>query len=132
MNVRDYNPATDHLAVEQIHKLMKMGYKLPDFDDPLFIVGKVYVNDADCILGAEFLKLQAETYLLLHCGIDMIEKTRVISHLSHAVEREAYNRGLQTLVAYIPEAISKKFSKRLHLLGWGEGNKDWITWTREL
>lgn len=132
MIVRDYNPATDKLAVEQIHKLMHMDYKLPDLDDPLFVVRKVYVNDAGAVLGAEFLKLQAEAYLMLHCGIDVIEKTRVIAHLSREVESEAYNRGLDTLVAYIPWETAKKFTKRLNLLDWQEARAGWVTWFREL
>lgn len=131
MNVRDYNPSTDEKAVSLIHQSMGMDYKLPKLDDPLFIVRKVYEHDGK-IIGAELLKLQAETYLMLDCNLDPVEKTRVIAHLSHAVEREAYNRGLDTLVAYIPEDISTKFTKRLNLLGWDKARKGWVTWFREL
>lgn len=131
MIVRDYNPDTDKAAIEALHKEMQMDYKLPDLDSPLFIVKKVYV-DGIRIVGAEFLKMQAEAYLLLCCDLDSVEKTRVIAHLSRETEREAYNQGLDTLVAYIPEDISTRFSKRLTLLGWDKARKGWVTWFREL
>ena len=131
MVVRDYNPVTDKATIEQLHRDMGMDYKLPDIDSALFVVKKVYELDGK-VVGAEFLKIQAEAYLMLDCRLDTVEKTRVIAHLSHAVEREAYNRGLDTLVAYIPEDISTKFTKRLNLLGWDKARKGWITWFREL
>ena len=131
MIVREYEPTTDKAAIEQLHRDMGMDYKLPDIDSALFIVKKVYELDGK-VVGAEFLKIQAEAYLMLDCRLDTVEKTRVIAHLSHAVEREAYNRGLNTLVAYIPEDISTKFTKRLNLLGWDKARKGWVTWFREL
>lgn len=130
MSVRDYTDA-DKTAVEQIHRDMGMDYKLPDLESPLFIVRKVFVQHEQ-IVGCEFLKLQAEAYLMLDCNLDAIEKTRVIAHLSREVEREAYNQGLDTLAAYIPEDISAKFTKRLNLLGWTKARKGWVTWFREL
>lgn len=130
MTVRDYRDA-DKAAVEQLHRGSRLDYIFPSVDSPLFIVKKVYEHDGK-VIGAELLKLQAETYLMLDCNLDPVEKTRVIAHLSHAVEREAYNRGLDTLVAYIPEDISTKFTKRLNLLGWDKARKGWITWFREL
>jgi hypothetical protein len=131
MTVRDYEPS-DKAAVEKLHKDMGMDYKLPNLEDPLFIVRKVFVHPDGTIVGTEFLKIQAEAYLMLDCNLDPVEKTRVIAHLSHAVERDAYSRGLDTLVAYIPEDISRKFTKRLNLLGWSTARKGWITWFREL
>jgi len=133
VRVRDYNPETDWTAVTRIHAEMGMDYQMPRINkDPLFVVRKVYVDDGGTIVGCEFLKLQAEAYLMLDCTLDTVEKTRVIAHLSHAVECEAYNRGIDTLVAYIPEDISNKFTKRLNLLGWDKARKGWITWFREL
>lgn len=132
MTVRDYDPSTDQGAVEVLHRQMRMDYKLPNLDGPLFIVKKVYLDDEGCIIGTEFLKLQAEAYLMVACDLDAVEKTRVIAHLSREVEREAYNQGLDTLVAYIPEDISTRFSKRLNLLGWDTARKGWLTWFREL
>lgn len=131
MNVRDYDPVSDRRAIEILHQRMEMDYKLPDIDDPLFVVKKVYEQDG-LVVGAEFLKIQAETYLLLDYRLDAVGKTRTIAHLSREVEREAYNRGLDTLVAYIPEDIGEKFSKRLTLLGWEKARNKWVTWFREL
>lgn len=108
-----------------------MDYILPDLDSPLFIVRKVYELDGR-IIGTEFLKLQAEAYLMLDCELDTLSKTRVIAHLSRETEREAYNQGLDTIAAYIPEDISNKFTKRLTLLGWNQARDKWVTWFREL
>lgn len=130
MIVRDYSPA-DLPAIEVLHRQMWMDYKLPALESPLFIVKKVYEQEGR-VIGAEFLKIQAEAYLMLDCNLDPVEKTRVIAHLSHAVERDAFNRGLDTLVAYIPEEISTKFTKRLNLLGWDKARTGWVTWFREL
>jgi hypothetical protein len=111
---------------------MDMDYRLPAIDSPLFIARKLYVDDNGRVIGAEFLKLQAEAYLMLSCELDAVSKTRVIAHLSREVEREAYNQGLDTLCAYIPSDVSKKFTKRLELLGWDKARKGWVTWFREL
>lgn len=131
MTVRDYKPS-DAPAVAVLHRQMNMDYKLPELDDPLFVSRKVYVDDSGRIIGTEFLKLQAEAYLMLDCELDTLSKTRVIAHLSRETEREAYNQGVDTLVAYIPEDLSKKFTKRLTLLGWNQARDKWVTWFREL
>jgi hypothetical protein len=130
MTVRDYRPE-DRPAIEALHRSMGMDYRLPDLDDPLFVVRKVYETEGR-ITGAEFLKLQAEAYLMLNCDLDVVAKSRVIAHLSHAVEKDAFNKGIDTLVAYIPDEIAKKFTKRLNLLGWDTARKGWSTWFREL
>lgn len=130
MTVRDYKPS-DAAAVKKLHAGMGMDYRLPDIDDALFLVKKVCEVDGK-IVGVELLKVQAEAYLMLDCNLDAIEKTRTIAHLSRETEREAYNRGLDTLCAYIPEEISKKFTKRLELLGWSKAREGWRTWFREL
>lgn len=131
MTVRDYEP-TDKAAVEQIHRDMGMDYKLPDLESPLFIVKKVYEIEGK-VVACEFLKLQAEAYLMLDCGLDALDKTRAIARLSRETEREAYyKQGLDTIAAYMPEEISDKFSKRLTLLGWDKARDKWITWFREL
>lgn len=132
MTVRDYEPENDKEAVKRLHSEMGMDYLFPDLDSPLFVVKKVYVDALNQVIGTEFLKLQAEAYLMVACDLDAVEKTRVIAHLSREVEREAYNQGLDTLVAYIPEDISTRFSKRLNLLGWDTARKGWLTWFREL
>jgi hypothetical protein len=129
-SVRDYTKA-DKDAVEQIHRDMGMDYKFPNLDSKLFIVKKVYVDNGE-IIGAEFLKVQAEAYLMLKPGLDTLEKTKVIAKLSKFAELQAYTKGIETIAAYIPEEISKKFAKRLTLLGWDTARKGWTTWFREL
>lgn len=129
-SVRDYTDA-DRNVVEQIHRDMRMDYQFPSLDSPLFVVKKVYELDGQ-VVGVELLKVQAEAYLMLSCDLDAVEKTRVIAHLSRETEREAYNKGIDCIAAYIPEEISNKFSKRLNLLGWTKARAGWTTWFREL
>jgi hypothetical protein len=131
MIVRDYEPS-DREAVEQLHRLQGMDYKFPDIDQPLFLVRKVCLDDAGKIIGTEFLKLQCEAYLMLSPDLSPTEKASVITELSPVVEQEAYKQGLDTIAAYIPEDISKRFTKRLKLLGWDTARTGWVTWFREL
>lgn len=130
MTVRDYTDA-DGPIVCQLHADMGMDYICPDISNPLFISRKVYELDGQ-VVGVELLKVQAEAYLMLSCDLDAVEKTRVIAHLSRETEREAYNKGIDCIAAYIPEEISNKFSKRLTLLGWNKARAGWATWFREL
>jgi hypothetical protein len=131
MIVRDYEPS-DREAVEQIHKEMGMDYKFPDIDQPLFLIRKVCLDDTGKIIGTEFLKIQAEAYLMLSPNLSSSEKVAVIGELSPAVEQAAYEQGLDTIAAYIPDGISKRFTKRLKLLGWDTARTGWVTWFREL
>lgn len=132
MIVRDYNPLTDLEAVTQLHRDMGMDYKMPDIDQPLFLVKKVCLNEDGRIIGAELLRIQAEAYLLLSGSVGSKAKVEAIDALSKEVEASAWMMGIDDLVAYIPESISDKFSRLLSKLGWGKARDGWVTWVREL
>jgi hypothetical protein len=71
------------------------------------------------ILGAVLLRLTAEAYLLLdpRAGTPR-ERWRWLLALQAAAERDAWQRGLEDVHAWLPPSIAKKFGKRLERLGW--------------
>jgi hypothetical protein len=71
------------------------------------------------ILGAAFLRLTAEAYLLLdpRAGTPC-ERWQWLLALHSAAERDAWQRGLEDVHAWLPASIAQKFGKRLARLGW--------------
>jgi hypothetical protein len=71
------------------------------------------------ILGAALLRLTAEAYLLLdpRAGAPR-ERWQWLLALHAAVERDAWQRGLEDVHAWLPPPIAKKFGRRLEHLGW--------------
>ncbi len=71
------------------------------------------------ILGAAFLRLTAEAYLLLdpRAGTPR-ERWRWLLALHAAAERDAWQRGLEDVHAWLPPPIAQKFGKRIARLGW--------------
>jgi len=71
------------------------------------------------ILGAAFLRLTAEAYLLLdpRAGTPR-ERWQWLLALHAAAERDAWQRGLEDIHAWLPPPIAKKFGKRIARLGW--------------
>jgi hypothetical protein len=71
------------------------------------------------ILGAVLLRLTAEAYLLLDPreGTPR-ERWQWLLALHAAAERDAWQRGLEDVHAWLPPVIAKKFGKRIARLGW--------------
>ena len=78
------------------------------------------------IVGAALLRLTAEAYLLLDpkAGAPR-ERWQWLLALQAAAERDAWQRGLEDVHAWLPPPIAKKFGKRLQRLGWVRDD----TWT---
>jgi hypothetical protein len=78
------------------------------------------------IVGAAFLRLTAEAYLLLdpRAGTPR-QRWQWLLALHAAAERDAWQRGLEDVHAWLPPPIAKKFGKRLAHLGWQRDD----TWT---
>jgi hypothetical protein len=78
-------------------------------------------SDAEkgAIVGAAFLRLTAEAYLLLdpRAGTPRQRWQRLLA-LHAATERDAWQRGLEDVHAWLPPPIAKKFGKRLAHLSW--------------
>lgn len=71
------------------------------------------------IIGAALLRLTAEAYLLLDpkAGTPR-ERWQWLLALHAAAERNAWQRGLEDVHAWLPPSIAKKFGKRIQQLGW--------------
>ncbi len=71
------------------------------------------------ILGAALLRLTAEAYLLLdpRAGTPR-ERWQWLLALHAAAARDAWQRGLEDVHAWLPPPIAKKFGRRLERLGW--------------
>jgi hypothetical protein len=76
-------------------------------------------SQTDQILGAVLLRLTAEAYLLLDpkAGTPR-DRWQWLLALQAAAERDAWQRGLEDVHAWLPPPIAKKFGKRLERLGW--------------
>jgi len=71
------------------------------------------------ILGAALLRLTAEAYLLLdpRAGTPR-ERWQWLLALHEAARRDAWQRGLEDVHAWLPPRIAEKFGRRLERLGW--------------
>ncbi len=150
MHIREYNE-NDLPALRAIHAAQGFAYPLPDLRSPLFLTKLVLTQDdprppgnadlqigavseraqplkqgSQSILGAAFLRLTAEAYLLLdpHAGTPH-DRWRALLALHAAAERDAWRRGLEDVHAWLPPPIAKTFGKRVQQLGWIRDD----TWT---
>jgi hypothetical protein len=71
------------------------------------------------VVGAALLRLSAEAYLLLdpRAGTPR-ERWSWLLALHAAAERDAWQRGLEDVHAWLPPPIATKFGKRIERLGW--------------
>ncbi len=140
MLVREYRES-DLAQLRAIHAAQGFDYALPDLSNPLFVTKLVLANEtapsqreSDAgdsratghepqvtgqILGAAFLRLTAEAYLLLdpRAGTPR-QRWQWLLALHAAAERDAWQRGLEDVHAWLPPPIATKFGKRLARLGW--------------
>jgi hypothetical protein len=137
MQVREYRES-DLAALRAIHAAQGFEYPLPDLNNPLFVT-KLVLSEAkegngatesappqERIIGAALLRLTAEAYLLLDpkAGTPR-QRWQWLLQLHAATERDAWQRGLEDVHAWLPPPIASKFGKRITQLGW---NRD-DTWT---
>src|SRR5262249_5759193 len=118
MQVREYKES-DLVQLEAIHASQGFDYAFPDLSNPLFVTKQVLTDSDENILGAAFLRLTAETYLLLDpkAGSPR-ERWQSLLALHAATHRDAWHRGLEDVHAWLPPPIAKKFGRRLQRLGW--------------
>ena len=117
MLVREYQES-DLAQLRAIHAAQGFDYALPDLSNPLFVTKKLLASDG-AIVGAAFLRLTAEAYLLLDpCAGTPRERWQRLLALHAAAEHDAWQRGLEDVHAWLPPPIAKKFGKRIAQLGW--------------
>jgi hypothetical protein len=140
MQVREYRES-DLAALHAIHAAQGFAYPLPALTNPLFVT-KLILSEEDSqsisanrapsegsaaesapphekILGAALLRLTAEAYLLLdpRAGTPR-QRWQWLLQLHAATERDAWQRGLEDVHAWLPPPIASKFGKRITHLGW--------------
>lgn len=122
---------TDFPVIAALHSSGGLDYRLPELDSPLILAHKV-IEGPEGVIGSTFLRLTAETFLLLDPALDPLRKFSSIQALNDAICLEAWRLGLDDLNARIPPEITQRFAKRLHQLGWEQGRSGWVAWSREL
>jgi hypothetical protein len=131
MLVRHYRES-DLDALRNIHASQAFPYAFPDLRNPLFLTKIVLTDNGsenssseDNILGAAFLRLTAEAYLLLDPkqGAPR-QRWQTLLALHDAAQRDAQQRGLEDVHAWLPPPIAKTFGRRIERLGWRRDD-DW-------
>jgi len=140
MHIREYRES-DLAALRAIHAAQGFDYPLPDLSNPLFVT-KLILSEPEAenratkresppeqkekIIGAALLRLTAEAYLLLDPKAGTpLERWQWLLQLHAATERDAWQRGLEDVHAWLPPPIARKFGKRIMQLGWCRDD----TWT---
>jgi len=143
MQIREYRES-DLAALRAIHAAQGFDYLLPNLKNPLFVT-KLILSKADKvneshqgeppqekIIGAALLRLTAEAYLLLDpkAGTPR-ERWQWLLQLHAATERDAWQRGLEDVHAWLPPPIARKFGKRITQLGWNRDDA-WTPYCKKL
>jgi len=142
MQVREYR-VSDLAALRAIHAAQGFAYPLPDLGNPLFVT-KLILSTGDeneiakseppqgKIVAAALLRLTAEAYLLLdpQAGTPR-QRWQWLLQLHAATERDAWQRGLEDVHAWLPPPIAAKFGKRITQLGWNRDDA-WTPYCKRL
>lgn len=125
--IRDYRPE-DLGAVKALHEASGIDYRMPDLASPLFLVKKVREVDG-VVVGALALRIEAETYLW--CSGGPQDKMDAMLELQPAMLDEAWTKGLDNVVCWIPREVEARFEKRLKQMGWEPSRDGWHSWSRD-
>jgi hypothetical protein len=148
MMVREYT-ASDLDALRAIHAAQGFDYALPDLSNPLFVT-KLIISESsntesgsgsgcasreppqEKIIGGALLRLTAEAYLLLdpNAGTPR-QRWQWLLQLHAATERDAWQRGIEDVHAWLPPPIAQKFGKRITQLGWNRDDA-WTPYCKRL
>jgi hypothetical protein len=143
MQVREYRES-DLVALRAIHAAQGFEYPLPNLSNPLFVTKLIVSEDGEAaeaskgavrpekIIGAALLRLTAEAYLLLdpNAGTPR-QRWQWLLQLHAATERDAWQRGLEDVHAWLPPSIASKFGKRITKLGWNRDDA-WTPYCKRL
>lgn len=155
MVVREYIES-DLDALRAIHAAQGFDYRLPDLSNPLFVTKLILEDEPvalgvspaglgsastesqspgegnSAILGAALLRLTAEAYLLLdpRAGTPR-QRWQWLLALHEAAHRDAWQRGLEDVHAWLPPPIAQKFGRRLERLGWRRDDV-WTPYSKRL
>jgi hypothetical protein len=125
-----------------IHTTQGFGYAFPDLSNPLFVTKLIlsdkYAGESNSetgqekILGAALLRLTAEAYLLLDPKAGKPrERWQWLLALHEATRRDAWQRGLEDVHAWLPPPVATQFGRRLERLGWARDDA-WTPYCKRL
>ena len=84
------------------------------------------------LVGAALLRLTAEAYLLLDPSAGTPrQRWQWLLALHNAAERDAWQRGLEDVHAWLPPPIAQRFGKRIERLGWRRDDS-WTPYCKHL
>src|ERR1700732_1178762 len=124
MQIRE-DHENDLAQLRAIPAAQGFAYPLPDLSNPLFLTKLILIDQtdasasdaqpsADKIAGAAFLRLTAGAYLLLDPQAGTPHgRWQALLALHAAAERDAWQRGLEDVHAWLPPPIATKFGKRI-------------------
>jgi hypothetical protein len=160
MQIREYQES-DLAALRAIHGTQGFGYAFPDLSNPLFVTKLILCEEGGeegneetltgddplpinggssapgsasqkKILGAAFLRLTAEAYLLLDSKAGTPrQRWQWLLALHEATRRDAWQRGLEDVHAWLPPPVALKFGRRLKRLGWNRDDA-WTPYCKRL
>lgn len=117
MNVREY-AESDLAEIERLHRASGFDYALPNLSGAEFFSRRI-VEDRDGLAMAGFLRLTAEAMLIADGNWRTPAWRMEALRQLHAVcYRDAADKGVCEVNAFIPPKISCKFGNRLLRLGW--------------
>ena len=102
----------------EFHRLMDVGYRLPDSFGPLYAVRKAVVDENGEILGMATLKLTAEAFVWLDPSRSAIKRAKTIKSLNETCANAAKSLGLDDVSCWIPPKLIRCFSGALKKLRW--------------
>jgi hypothetical protein len=119
--IRDLEVA-DEEPLRRIHAQSGLKYEFPKLESPLFIIKKVVVDDEQgrpVIAGC--VKLLGEAQIL--CDPEWLTpafRLKALELLHEEMRRELADKGIDEVVAFLPEE-KKSFGRRLmRMFGWGK------------
>jgi hypothetical protein len=130
--VRDYQPS-DFERVREIHEAKQIDYKFPDLNSPLFLVTKVLEVDG-IVRQCGGLYLQVEAYLWSddsEWGTPQ-EKLEGIQALDREAMHEAWFRGIDCCVLWLPPGMARFGDRLVEDLGFNRDRSDWISYSKTL
>jgi hypothetical protein len=128
--VRDYE-GRDFDAVKAIHEASQIDYKFPDLSSPLFLVTKVFELDGR-VRACGGLYLQVEAYLWLD-GSDWAspaDKLAVLVEIDAAGMREAWLKGINQAVLWLPPGMERFGERLVSDLGFSKDRDGWATYSK--